>query len=423
MATATKTTAAPAKTGTYTVSTSSVATPGTSSAANKTLQQSLISKGANIAADGKYGPATAAAVAQYGGGGGSTTPTTTSTYQNTNPSNPVYDSSSYRASVSALQTQIKDQQAALEKRQAEDAAAINSDYNIAKLSQEATQEKDYASRATGLVTSGGGYLGATQSQEGVLQNLKGTYETEKNALMAKKDEALRASKNAYEDKNFALSKEMLTLAKDMEDQIYKRTQDFNDNTLKIASANRAQTEFDLGIADKKIASYAAMSDLEFAKQDPTEIARLDKQYYPGYTSAARTIAKKALDVKTKKDAISLDIDILDARNKTPVGQKIVLGGQTYTGLKQETGNGTQAERDAIIQSKVSTLFSPGYTIPGTTTPFVDSNGYATPEGWKEAMKISNMDRETFIKQFGHNLYPDNLDNYGLTPKEKILITG
>ena len=62
------------KTGTYTPSTSTVATQGTSSAANSALQTSLNAKGANLVVDGKYGPATAAAVSQYGG---TTTPTKT----------------------------------------------------------------------------------------------------------------------------------------------------------------------------------------------------------------------------------------------------------------------------------------------------------------------------------------------------------
>jgi len=57
------------KTGNFKVSNSPTATQGTSSAANRSLQMSLNAKGANLAVDGKYGPATAAAFKTFGGGG------------------------------------------------------------------------------------------------------------------------------------------------------------------------------------------------------------------------------------------------------------------------------------------------------------------------------------------------------------------
>lgn len=411
MATATKTTAAPAKTGTYTVSTSSVATPGTSSAANKTLQQSLIAKGAKISDDGKYGPATAAAVAQYGG---SSTPTTT---------NPVTTSGPVRAEVSSIDREIKNlktasaadvaemerQRVLLAERRTNEIAGIKTEFDIEKQKQELGQASDYASRATTLTTSGGGFLGATQSQEGVLQNLKSTHDTEKNALMAKREAAILAAQTAYEDKDFAYARELTKEAKDLQKEIYQRTKDFADKTLALSK--------------NKVESFAVMSDEEFAKQSPSVIAEIDKQYYPGYTAIARNIAKKAQDVKTKQDAVNLDKDILGARLQMPMGQKFTLGGQTYTGLKKADGDLSVGEKEILRQQKIGTLFSPGYTIPGTTTPIIDINGYATPEGWKAVIKASGMSRQDFIKQYGNYVHKDSLDAYGLTPVERELIQG
>lgn len=257
-------------------------------------------------------------------GGGS------SSVGNKKTTDPGYDSSSYRNSISALSRELAAQRTALAARQAKAEANINSDYNIAKLGMEKTQEKDYAGRATSLVTSGGGFLGATQSQEGVLQNLKGTFEAEKNALLSKKEEALLASQTAYEDKDFALSTQMLQLAKDAEKEIYNRTQDYNNNLLKISSENRAQTEFDYGIADKKIQGYVNMSDQDFAKVDQNEIANLDKNYFPGYTAYKRNTEKTSNEI----ERIS---KIINIKNDVPAGQKFTINGVTYVGTKAPTG--------------------------------------------------------------------------------------
>lgn len=324
------------KTGTYKASTSSKASYGTSSAANKALQTSLNKKGAGLTVDGKYGPLTAAAVAKYGG----------------SSSNPMVTSKSPRADIGALDIDIRglkraysDEQALyqqyqqqLAERREKTIGSIKDEFDIAQKGQEAGQESRFASRSTGLITSGGGFLGTTQSQEGVLENLRGDFESEKTALMAKREAAILAAEQAYEDKDFALAKEMSANARELQKEIYNRQKDFADNALSLSREKRAQTEFDLGIADKKVNAFAMMDDFEFDQQDPQAIAEIDASYFPGYTRAARAIAKQALDIKTQKDAISLDQDILDMRLKMPKGQRFELGGKTYTGLKDASAN-------------------------------------------------------------------------------------
>lgn len=88
---------------------------------------------------------------------------------------------------------------------------------------------------------------------------------------------------------------------------------------------------------------------------------------------------------------------------------------------------TLEERNQQIAGKVSTLFSPGYSIPDSGgTPYVDSEGYATPEGWKTALSASGLTRSDFIKQFGYLIsLPDGTvpSKYNLTATEKKLISG
>lgn len=272
----------------------------------------------------------------------------------TNPNNPIISSSDTRASYDALGNDIstftnaaglsssndratkilEDRMDQMKSDYEADIGGIKSSYEEANRIQGDRQNKDYAGRSTGLVTSGGGFLGTTQSQQGVLQNLNDTFTNEKNALMSKRDAALQAARSAYDDKSFAVALEQLKDAKDTEKTLYDRQKDYADQSLKLAQENRAQTTFDIGLTDKKIEAYTAMSDAEFAKQDQSQIAALDQSYYPGYTAAARLISKKALDTKTTKDAIDLDSSIIDMRLKIPQGQKFKLNGTTYTGLKQ-----------------------------------------------------------------------------------------
>jgi len=325
----------------------------------------------------------------------------------------------------ALNKLLTDRMNQMEESYKADIGGIKTAYEEANRIQTDRQTKDYAGRATGLVTSGGGFLGTTQSHQGVLQNLSDTFTNEKNALMAKRDAALQAARDAHDSKAFDIAKEQLTLAKNTEQEIYNRQKDFAEQKLALARENRAQTEFDMGLTDKKIQAYANMSDADFAKQNPEEIALLDKNYFTGYTTNKRAIEKKAQDIKTSKDAIALDSDILDMRLKMPAGQKFSLGGQTYTGLKSASSDGgTAGERQIALQQKISQLFNPGYTIPGSNgTPIIDNNGYATPEGWKAVIKISGMNRADFIKEYGYLISSEGIDKYGLTNPEKEIIQG
>jgi hypothetical protein len=323
---------------------------------------------------------------------------------------------------------IQDRMDALERRRDEEVANIKAEYEIAKGAQETRQGQDYAGRATGLTTSGGGFLGTTQSHQGVLQNMKATFETEKNALMAKRDAAVSQARNAYEDKQFALAKEKIAEAKSTEQEIYNRQKDHAAELLAVARENRSKQEFDMGIADKKVEAYSNMSDVEFAKVSPDEIAMIDKSYFPGFTVSSRDTAKKALNAKTQKEAVALDADILDMRLKIPQGQKFTLGGVTYTGLKKPESAGKLSDAEQFKSTTdfmKNNIFVKGSTIIGSQgVPFIEAaTGKITPEGWREAQKISGMKRDDFISEFQGLLNLPYINNYDLTGGEIKKITG
>lgn len=244
-----------------------------------------------------------------------------------------YDSSGLSSNSNDMLNFINDRVSSLKSDFTGQISGIKSSYDVAEKDLENTQTKDYAGRSTSLVTSGGGFLGATQSHEGVLQNLKVTFQNERDALQAKRDAALQAANSAYQDKNFALAQDYLKTSKETEQEIYNRTQDFTNTQLKLSSEARAQTEFDMGLADKKAAAFANMTDAEFAKQDPATIAQIDKAYYPGYVEDKRKLDQAATALKNEKDQAALDVQIIGALAKIPAGQKVTIGGNTYTGMK------------------------------------------------------------------------------------------
>lgn len=413
------------------------ATPtlGTSGAAVSALQTQLNTQNAGqtgytpLLVDGKYGPLTAAGAAYKVPA--STNPAITGAPTSATNTAITNDVSALTNTSTSSQKFLQDRMDNLEQQRKDTLIQIQKDYGAAQGAQETRQGQDYAGRATGLVTSGGGFLGATQSHEGVLQNLKATFEGEKNALMAKRDAAIQEANNAINDKQFALARDKATEAKSYEQEVYNRQKDLADQQLAIAREARSKQEFDMGVTEKKAAAYASMSDAEFAKQNPTDIAELDKSFFSGYTTTTRTLAKKALDVKTKSDAIKLDSDILDMRLKMPQGKKFTLAGQTYTGLKKpDAGSGTASEKQDAIFSKMSELLSgakntdglPLYTIPGSDgIPYIDSNNFLTPEGWKYLSSSSGFDANEIVKRNSHLFSPSALQNYQLSEVQKNLI--
>lgn len=447
------------KTGIFKQSTAPTATFGTSSSANTALQNAINAVSpTQISVDSKYGPQTQNAfnaLTSQGytyANGAFTKPTTVTSTSDPvisstgtrngydalgneittkiNTNNETYTVDNLKSASEANQKLIEDRLKSLESNYNANVGGIKTAYEEANRIQEGRQAKDYAGRATSLVTAGGGFLGATQSQQGVLQNLTETFTNEKNALMAKRDAALQAAADSYGEKNFALAQMQLKEAKDTEQEIYNRQQDFASQQLDLAKENRSQTEFEYGITDKRAESYATLTDEEYKTITPEQKKDIDTRYYPGYLDNLQEVKSKETEMKTSKDALDLETTILDMRLKMPSGKKFQLNGVTYTGMKTETQSFTQADKEIMNKQKVQSWFTSATTIPGTdSVPFLDSTGFATPEGWQTAYDYSGLDRRKFIQEFSYLLRQSGVDdeknpkydNYGLTPSEMKLV--
>lgn len=319
----------------------------------------------------------------------------------TTTTDPVTSSTVARANIKALDTDIsglksaydtenlslKEYQDRLNARRETEIAGLKTEFDIAKGKQEEGQKSDYASRATSLVTSGGGFLGATQSQQGVLQNLQTTHDAESTALMAKREAAINTAKQAYEDKDFALAKEMANNAKDYQKELYNRKKDYAESVLSITREKRAQTEFDLGLAEKKSQAYALMSDSDFANVNPKDIALADSVYYPGYTEAKRKIDIAANTLKTSKDQAALDAQIIGALAKIPQGQKVTIAGKTYVGLKKASGSGST--KGLITSSIANQLGVPTLAGKDESDVILSLSLENPPQWYKDYYKATN----------------------------------
>jgi len=328
-------------------------------------------------------------------------------------SNPVVGSSGVYAQNNALDRELKGLTGAYREsnnilsaeraRIAEERSAtlgdikIQSDIDLA--SQKVGQERDYGARATSLITSGGGFLGATQSQEGVLQNLKGTFDAEKTALTSKRDAAINAANAAYGDRDFALAKELANNAKSLQNDIYKRQTDSADQQLKIAAGNRAQMQYERGYTDDKIKAYGAMSDADFAKITPEQLADTDKFLYSGATRDLRTAAISSAKNASYKSNLELRNILQTVINKTPYGQKIPLtDGSFAVGLKRAGGVSIKDPISSSLANQLGSSVLAGKStkdiilqleLPNAPDWYKQIYASQNPEGWERVKNNPN----------------------------------
>jgi len=286
---------------------------------------------------------------------------------------------------------LQDRMTELESRREQEIAQIRAEYEQAAAAQAERQAKDYAGRSTNLVTSGGGFLGTTQSQQGVLQNLRQAHEVEKGALMAKRDSAIQAAQNAYDDKSFSLAKEKIAEAKSYEQEIYSRQKDFADQELALAREARAKTEFEMGITEDKLKAYAELAaNDQQVDLDPTIVAQIDKQYgVPGYTKQYLEIARAEAEGKNIENSIDLKNKLQTLINKTPYGQVIVLpDGTQYVGMKKAS---TGSAKGLIAPELAVQLGIPSLSGKDESNVVLSLSLENPPEWYKEFYKSSAPD--------------------------------
>lgn len=195
----------------------------------------------------------------------------------------------------------------------------------------------------------------------------------------------------------------------------------------IDQISRAQDLYKTGVDE--INNIVTRNQNDFTNNQANDQGKLNYLLKKAETKASTLTTKKAGDATKNASAYLSGIEPkLVGTSETgyfrydPTTKRYVsvIGGNGGSGSTKMTAAEVKQEN----MNKVRTLFSPGYTLPDSQgVPFVDANGYATPQGWKTALAASGMSRQDFIKNFGDLVFRGNMQAYGLTPVEQKLITG
>lgn len=277
-----------------------------------------------------------------------------------------FDDSGLRAASEAEARAIQAERDALNARRDAEVSLIEKSFDDTKEGTERAQEGEYAGRATNLITSGGGFLGATQSHQGVLQQLRETQRTELSALETKKQAAIRQAKNAYDDKDFALARDLVKSAREVEKEIYSRQQDYADRAI--------QTVKETGLSQDKATDNA-------------------RQTLNTYFTNFGAFDPDSLNPVAKSDLISLiqtaklDPNIVFAQAKT-LGQQRIANAEENAKVTQALRLATLAlARDKNNQTKRITaqdakaLQLPNSLVGTSEDEYYSSLKSSTPPQW------------------------------------------
>lgn len=330
-------------------------------------------------------------------------------------------------------------------------------YGDAKAATIEGQKGETASMNTNLTTRLGGYLGGSASHVGALQNLAQTHKADLLKLDAQRDEAIQAAQNAIVDKKFALARMKADEIKSLSSEIYKRQQDFFQNTLTLQRESREMKKDDLEY-------LKTISTLDDAELDPQRAAEIDSQFgVPGFTEKYMTTARAAAQAESRKAQIEGLKSYMELLESVPQGMQVPLGDEMITGIgktsdistyqvEDASGNvrivaynkrtgtmnmtnagqiGTPSSSGGSGSASFNDQFRSDKTMVldnGQKIPVIDAQGYVNPIAWKNIMDSAQekkVPRADFIKQYGYLLYAPGgevSNEYGLTQQEKKLIT-
>lgn len=142
----------------------------------------------------------------------------------------------------ASQARYEEQRTNLDKQREQAIRELEAQFGRAEQSLGQAHRNETGSSSLGLARMGGF---DSASGQAVLTNLATTQRAEMQALMDKRDSAVNAAKNAYNEKQFAAAKALADEVKDIDKEIYDRAKDFANYTLQLRSQARQDAQFQL----------------------------------------------------------------------------------------------------------------------------------------------------------------------------------
>jgi hypothetical protein len=243
---------------------------------------------------------------------------------------PGADEQGARNASASYQAELDRQIAALEARRTAEIAAINAGFDAERVKTERAQTNETGS-TTATLARIGGYLGGTASHTGALLNLAQTHRDEIASLEGKRQAAINQANMAITDKQFALARAKVQEVKDVEAEIYKRKQDFFDNSIKLQQENRNQDEARRNQIKDDLEMLSLLDPKEITQDKKTQI---DSFYgVPGFTDKYLAATSAAAKAENEKDILEAQKKMLDILKDIPAGQTVKFpDGTEYTGI-------------------------------------------------------------------------------------------
>jgi hypothetical protein len=263
--------------------------------------------------------------------------------------NPTDYTKGVTSAYDANNTLITNYMALLAKRRDDEVKGINQGFDTAKVQVGDEQNKEYAGRSTQLVTSGGGFLGATQSQEGVLQNLVQTHRGEMVALESKRQAAIQEARKAYDDRSFEAAREQIKLAKDYQTELLDARRNFADDQLKLVRESREQDTFtrERRQEELKMLATVSLNDTE-STLDPARAEAIDNYYgVPGFAQQYLETARSSAIAESQKDMMETQKSYIELIQAIPAGKSVTMpDGSVITGMGKTSDISTFTETDS-----------------------------------------------------------------------------
>jgi len=334
---------------------------------------------------------------------------------------------------------LDDYAAKLALRRREEIKGINEGFGVAKTQLEEGQKKETGSTTVGIARTGG-YLGGSASGTGVMLNLAQSHRNEVVSLEAKRQNAILEANKAYDDKDFAVARERVKEAKDIEQQIYNRNQDFWNNQLKLQTESRAQDTF----LQKKYGDQLEALSITGGTPDARTTSEIDNFYgVPGFTKKYIEIKKADTQAKSQKAMFDSFKSKMELMQSIPKGLSVKFGDETIVGLgsvgdlntfhvEDAAGNVTVVTQDkrsgTFTTQSLGKIGTPSGTTGGVNPTAISdmatalgkvsgSDGYVAPTDYKTALRTwlqAGFTLPTFENNFKIFINPSQKEKYDLS---------
>lgn len=165
---------------------------------------------------------------------------------------------------------IDDELTALEARRQSEIANINSTFDSLRVTQEGQQKSETGTTSAALARAGG-YLGNSGSGTGVLLNLAQSHRAEVQSLEAKRQQAINEAQAAFQDKQFALVRQKVDLAREYQKEMKNRQIEYFDLVRQETDRQKTLQEAQSQIEREQQVDNAIYTAIQSGLTDGTDI--------------------------------------------------------------------------------------------------------------------------------------------------------